>query len=80
MTISVVLPAYQEAENLKNILPNIHKVLDSVDHEILVIDTMEPMDNTREICLTNDTRYVPRTGGNFYGDAIRTGFAGATGK
>ena len=75
MTISVVLPAYQEAENLKNILPNIHKVLASVNHEILVIDTMEPMDNTREICLANDVRYVPRTGGNFYGDAIRTGFA-----
>ena len=80
MTISVVLPAYQEAENLKNILPNLHKVLASVDHEILVIDTMEPMDNTREICLANDVRYVPRTGGNFYGDAIRTGFASATGK
>lgn len=80
MTISVVLPAYQEAENLKNILPNIHKVLSEVDHEILVIDTMEPMDNTPEICMENNTRYVSRTGGNLYGDAIRTGFASSTGK
>ena len=80
MTISVVLPAYQEAENLKNILPNIHKVLSEVDHEILVIDTMEPMDDTPEICRENNTRYVPRTGGNLYGDAIRTGFAASTGK
>ena len=80
MTISVVLPAYQEAENLKNILPNIHEVLKNVDHEILVIDTMEPMDNTEEVCRENHTRYIPRTGGNLYGDAIRTGFASATGK
>ena len=80
MTISVVLPAYQEAENLKNILPNIHAVLKDVDHEILVIDTMTPMDDTETVCRENNTRYVPRTGGNLYGDAIRTGFAGATGK
>lgn len=80
MTISVVLPAYQEAENLKNILPNIHEVLKDVDHEVLVIDTMEPMDNTEEVCRENHTRYIPRTGGNLYGDAIRTGFASATGK
>jgi dolichol-phosphate mannosyltransferase len=80
MTISVVLPAYQEAENLKNILPNIHEVLKDVEHEVLVIDTMEPMDNTEEVCRENHTRYVPRTGGNLYGDAIRTGFASATGK
>ena len=80
MTISVVLPAYQEAENLKNILPNIHAVLKDVEHEILVIDTMTPMDDTEAICRKNNTRYVPRTGGNLYGDAIRTGFASATGK
>lgn len=73
-TISVVLPAYLEAENLKNILPVIHSVLKNISHEILVIDTMKPMDNTEEICLQNNAKYVSRTGGNFYGDAIRTGF------
>jgi dolichol-phosphate mannosyltransferase len=41
---------------------------------------MEPMDNTEEVCRENHTRYIPRTGGNLYGDAIRTGFASATGK
>ena len=73
-TISVVLPAFLEAENLKNILPVIHSVLNDISHEILVIDTIQPMDNTEEICLQNNAKYVPRTGGNFYGDAIRTGF------
>lgn len=80
MTISVVLPAYQEAENLKNILPNIHAVLKDVEHEILVIDTMTPMDDTETVCRENNAHYVPRTGGNFYGDAIRTGFAAAAGQ
>lgn len=79
MTISVVLPAYQEAENLKNILPNIHTVLAEVEHEILVIDTMTPMDDTPAVCREHNTRYIPRTGGNLYGDAIRTGFASASG-
>ncbi len=76
-TISVVLPAYLEAENLKNILPVIHNVLKEIPHDILVVDTMHPMDNTEEICLCYDAKYVPRKGGNFYGDAIRTGFCTA---
>ena len=79
MTISVVLPAYLEAENLKNILPLIHQHLEQVEHEILVVDTLEPMDNTEEICRLNNSVYLPRVGGNFYGDAIRTGFAEASG-
>ncbi len=58
MTISVVLPAYQEAENLKNILPNIHAVLKDVEHEVLVIDTMTPMDDTETVCREN-SRVIP---------------------
>lgn len=80
MSISVVLPAYLEAENLKNILPNIHKTLQDVEYEILVVDTMEPMDDTEEICKENNAIYTPRKVGNFYGDAIRTGFQKASGK
>lgn len=78
--ISVVLPAYKEADNLKQLLPRINEVLDisQVCHEILVIDTQEPMDNTQEVCQQNDVKYVPRKNGNMYGDAIRTGFKEAT--
>jgi len=73
--ISVVLPAYQEAENLKNILPVIREALGEmgVSCEILVIDTMEPMDETESVCEESGAVYVPREGGNMYGDAIRTG-------
>ena len=81
MEISLVLPAYQEAENLKKILPRLHSVLKSmeVDYEILIVDTMEPMDDTPKICDENNAVYLPRYGGNLYGDAIRTGFERAAG-
>lgn len=81
MTISVVLPAYLEAENLRNILPNLTKALNllEIEYEILVVDTMEPMDDTQEVCEKNGAVYISREGGNLYGDAIRTGFSKATG-
>lgn len=81
MVISVVLPAYQEAENLVSILPELHKVLRTLDvpYEILVIDTIEPLDNTSSVCKEYCATYIPREGGNLYGDAIRTGFTNAEG-
>ena len=79
MKISVVLPSYQEGENLERIIPRIHQALREIEHEILVIDTMEPMDNTREICEKNEAQYALRQNGNSYGDAIRTGFMMAKG-
>lgn len=80
MIISIVLPAYLEAGNLKKILPRIHNELSEIEHEILVVDTMKPMDNTMEVCAENNAVYTPRKGGNNYGDAIRTGFSEASGK
>lgn len=74
--ISIVIPAYQEAENLRNILPKIRQELDAlqVPYEVLVVDTMTKMDDTETVCKENSFSYVPRQGGNNYGDAIRTGF------
>lgn len=82
MILSIVLPAYKEAENLVKILPEIHnqvKML-NVDYEILIIDTMNPIDNTKEICNRFDAVYINRSGGDLYGDAIRTGINAASGK
>ena len=80
--LSVVLPAYQEAENLKCILPRLRHTLETVGekYEILVIDTMEPLDDAETICISNSSRYINRRGGNLYGDAIRTGFKEALGE
>ena len=77
MKLSVVIPAYKEAENLSVILPQLQDTLKDIDFDINIIDTMEPMDNTKEVCQQYGVNYIPRQGGNTYGDAIRTGFQSA---
>ncbi len=81
--ISIIIPAYKEEENLRVILPRLSDVLDnmSVTYEILVIDTQTPKDNTKEVCSSlPHVRYINRTGGNHYGDAVRTGIQNAEGE
>ena len=76
MSISVVLPAYKEADNIPIIAPQLHLVLQklNVPYEILVINTMNPIDNTPNLCEKHNLTYYARENGNTYGDAIRTGF------
>lgn len=74
--LSIMMPCYKEAENLKILLPKIQRVLEAFpfDSEIIITDTMTPMDDTPEVCAQfSGVRYIPREGGNDYGDAIRTG-------
>lgn len=82
MRISVILPAYKEAKNLEKILPSLHESLKKINvpYEILVVDTMQPMDETEAVCQKNHCTYVNRQGGNLYGDAIRTGIRKAEGE
>lgn len=82
MEISVILPSYQEAENLKNILPVLNQVFSdyNIEHEVLVIDTREAMDDSKSVVEQNKANYINREDGNMYGDAIRTGFKYAKGK
>lgn len=81
MKLSILIPSYKEGDNLKNILPKIKENLQKhdVEYEIIVIDTMEKMDNTEQICNENDVKYFKRENGNNYGDAIRTGIKRANG-
>lgn len=80
--LSVVMPAYQEEENLRLLLPRIADALRSLDlsYEVIVVDTMAPLDTTREVCEQLQVRYVARRGGNSFGDAVRTGIAEARGE
>ena len=76
MKLSVLLPAYNEAENLKTLIPEIKENLSKInnlEYEILVVDSKEELDNTEEICKKNNIKYYTRENGNSYGDAIRTG-------
>lgn len=79
---SVVIPAYKESENLRILLPRLTKTLKELTSkfEVLVIDTMSPMDNTPAVCIDLGVGYINRTGGNDYGDAIRTGISKANGE
>lgn len=80
--LSVVLPAYEEAGSLKQLLPILKESAQSLtsSYEILVVDTQQPRDDTPALCAALGVTYLPRRGGDLYGDAVRTGIANARGR
>ncbi|MEY2479750.1 MAG: dolichol-phosphate mannosyltransferase [Verrucomicrobiota bacterium] len=80
--LSVVLPAYEEAGSLKQLLPALKESASSLtsSYEILIVDTQQPRDETPQLCAAFGVTYLPRRGGDLYGDAVRTGIAIARGK
>lgn len=80
--LSIVLPAYREAESLVSLLPalKLRAAELTASFEILVVDTEQPIDRTAEVCASESVRHVHRRGGNNYGDAVRTGIAEARGE
>lgn len=74
MSTSIVLLAYNEAENLKILLPQINQIAKGMklDYEILIIDAAKPADDTETIALENGARYIRQEEPN-YGGAYRTG-------
>jgi len=74
LTLSICIPAYREAASLTIILPSIMEAAAALtpDFEVLIVDTQEPMDNTAEVCAAHGARHVRRSGGNSFGDAVRT--------
>jgi dolichol-phosphate mannosyltransferase len=73
--LSVLLPAYREEENLSVLLPRLHNTLSTLTdrYEIVVVDTVSPLDRTNDVCKANKVIYVNRMGGDSFGDAVRTG-------
>ena len=82
LDLSVVLPAYLEAESLRDILPGIKAgaLALTLSCEVLIVDTQQRMDDTDLICEANGVRHINRRGGNQFGDAVRTGIAEARGR
>ena len=78
MAISAVLLAYKEAENLKVLLPKIKQQLDKIgeEYEIIIVDTMKPLDDTPAVCKKFGARYVNQRLPHF-GGAFRTGIKAA---
>lgn len=83
LKLTIFIPAYKEAENLKILLPRLVATLSAIEpqYEVLVVDTMEPMDGARAVCQSTpgNVIYCNRAGGNAYGDAVRTAVARARG-
>lgn len=82
LQLSVVIPAYCEEDNLKNILPRLKTVLDSLkeEYEVLVIGPTDTLDGSGGVCNTTGARYIKREKGNSYGDAVRTGIKFSSGE
>jgi dolichol-phosphate mannosyltransferase len=79
--LTVALPAYREADSLRELLPVLRRETSAVDAsvEIIVIDAATAIDDTDAVCRENEVRHVRRQGGERYGDAIRTAIAEANG-
>lgn len=80
--LSVIIPAYREADNLRILLPRLLQVLRQMKgrYEVLVVDTDPSKDETPEVCREWPVTWLPRSGGECYGDAVRTGIAYSSGK
>jgi dolichol-phosphate mannosyltransferase len=76
MNLSIIIPSYNELENLQVLLPQLKTELTNtkINYEILIIDTVQGCEETRNICSTYlNIKYINRSPSNSYGDAVRTG-------
>jgi len=80
--LSIVMPAYREADALRQLLPVLVPAVKALSarSEIIVADSMEPLDDTAAVCVEHGARHIYRTGGNAYGDAVRTGIRNSAGE
>jgi dolichol-phosphate mannosyltransferase len=80
--LSIIIPSYLEGENLRIIIPRLKNEMQKMGdgYEILIVDTMTPMDYTQDVCRINNIVYLNRKGGNNYGNAVRTGLENANGE
>lgn len=74
MSISVVLLASKEAENLKVLLPQIIKQVDETkeEYELIIVDAEKPLDDTSQVCEKYGARYINQEEPYFIG-AYKTG-------
>lgn len=76
------MPAYREADALRQLLPALIPAVKALSKrsEIIVADSIDPLDDTGLVCADYGVCHVHRTGGNAYGDAVRTGIQKSSGE
>lgn len=74
-TLNILIPSYDEYENLVTLVPEIIKSLEGkVDYTLFVIDRVKGCKRTKGLeNLSNRIKVVSRAPCDFYGDAVRTG-------
>lgn len=74
MGISVILPAFNEEENLKILIPQLKEILSEISdiYELIVVDAQGSTDNSPELCRSLEVSYVKQKNKG-YGDAFRLG-------
>ncbi len=79
--ISVVLPAYNERDNLVPLIAGLHASLAAYDHEIVVVDDNSPDGTAQAIEALHDplVRCIVRTTDRGFANSIRCGLEHATG-
>src|SRR5712664_3677593 len=82
--LSLVLPTYNEAANLGELVPRIQAILHATPHEIIVVDDDSP-DRTWETALRlarelPELRVIRRIGRRGLSSAVIEGFLAATGE
>ena len=80
--ISIIVPTYNERENITKLIPSVHKTLEEHEHEIVVVDDNSP-DGTAEIVEELSKEYpvnlIVRSGKLGLASAILHGFYHAKG-
>lgn len=81
--ISVIVPTYNEKENIKKLVPAVHKILSGYEHELIVVDDNSP-DGTAKVVeeLSRDypVRVLKRSGKLGLASAVVHGFKHAKGE
>ena len=81
--LSLILPTYNEAENLPELLPSLKKVLEFIPHEIIIVDDDSP-DETWRVAHAlseeqDDVHVIRRIGRRGLSSAVVEGFLAAKG-
>lgn len=82
-TLSIVIPTYNELENIRILIPQIEKTFSDVKHEIVVVDDSSP-DDTAVCALALNEQYgnirlISRKKKEGLGAALRAGYNSAEG-
>lgn len=79
MNVSIVLPTYNEKENLKILIPEIEGIFRNIDHEILIVDDSSP-DGTADYIRSlknKNIRLILKKKKEGIGAALRSGYFAA---